>query len=179
MKQDPEKTQAQAGPAPVLLDQPLTPGQVVAVARGARLHLSEAALQRIRLARQIVEGVVGGNVRGYGINTGVGALCDVIISPEDQSALSHNILFSHACGVGEPLEAEAVRAIMATQINNFAHGKSGVSLETVELLLALLNAGVTPVVPSRGSVGYLTHTAAIGLLVIGAGEALCDGERIS
>jgi len=166
-------------PAQVLLDQPLTPEQVVAVARGAELQLSGAAVQRIRYARQIVEGLVAGNVRGYGINTGVGALCDMIISPEDQSALSRNILFSHACGVGEPLEAEAVRAIMATQINNFAHGKSGVSFEAVEILLALLNGGVTPVVPSRGSVGYLTHTAAIGLLVIGAGEALCGGERIS
>ncbi|WP_052261808.1 HAL/PAL/TAL family ammonia-lyase [Leisingera sp. ANG-M1] len=177
MKIDPAS--AQFSTQPVLLDQPLSPEQVVAVARGARLQLSDAVEQRIRYARRIVEGLVAGEVRGYGINTGVGALCDVIISPEDQSALSRNILFSHACGVGEPLEAEGVRAIMATQINNFALGKSGISWQAVETMLALLNGGVTPVVPSRGSVGYLTHTAAIGLVLIGAGEALLDGVRVS
>ncbi|WP_206540107.1 HAL/PAL/TAL family ammonia-lyase [Leisingera sp. ANG-Vp] len=179
MPLDPSVAPGQPLPEPVLLDQPLSPEQVVAVARGAELQLSEAAVQRIRYARRIVEGLVAGSIRGYGINTGVGALCDVIISPEDQSALSRNILFSHACGVGEPLESEGVRAIMATQINNFALGRSGISWEAVETLLALLNAGVTPVVPSRGSVGYLTHTAAIGLVLIGAGEALQGEERMS
>lgn len=175
----PKPSSASPNPAPVFLDAPLTPGQVVAVARGAKLHLSDAAIARIKYARQIVDSLASSDIRGYGINTGVGALCDVILSPAEQSALSRNILFSHACGVGDPLESEAVRAIMVTQINNFAHGKSGVAWETVEVLIALLNGGVTPVVPSRGSVGYLTHTAAIGLLIIGAGEALCDGQRLS
>lgn len=163
----------------VLLDAPLTPHDIMAVARGAKLELSDAAWSRLKYARAIVDGLVAQGIRGYGINTGVGALCDVIISPKEQSKLSHNLLFSHACGVGDPLEREAVRAIMATQINNFALGKAGVDPETVAILLGLLNADVIPVVPSRGSVGYLTHMAAIGLLVIGAGQAIVDGQILS
>ncbi|MAW08442.1 MAG: histidine ammonia-lyase [Halobacteriovoraceae bacterium] len=163
----------------VILNKPLTPFEVARVANGATLVLSAQAIERIKAARCLVEAIVDKGIRGYGINTGVGAFCDVIIGPADQSALSHHILFSHACGVGDPLPQEAARAIMAAQINNFAHGKSGISWETVEILVALLNAGITPVMPSQGSVGYLVHSACIGLLVIGHGEAFLDGERIT
>ncbi len=166
-------------PDTIHLDAPLTPFEIALVAQGAPLRLSEPATARIKASREIVESIVEKGIRGYGINTGVGALCDVIIGPKDQSILSHNILFSHACGVGAPLPAEAVRAIMAAQINNFAHGRSGISLETVEILVALLNAGITPVMPSQGSVGYLVHSACIGLLVIGHGEAMLGNRRIS
>ncbi|MCG7625801.1 HAL/PAL/TAL family ammonia-lyase [Epibacterium sp. Ofav1-8] len=163
----------------VLLDRPLSPFDIEQIAKGADLVLSDAAIARIKAARDIVDAIVDRGIRGYGINTGVGALCDVIIGPADQSALSHNILFSHACGVGAPLPPDAARAIMAAQINNFCHGRSGVRWETVETLLALLNAGITPVMPSQGSVGYLVHSACIGLLVIGEGEAMLNGDRIS
>ena len=163
----------------VLIDDPLTPDQILLVARGAQLALSDQAVERIKTARYIVEAFVESGARGYGINTGVGALCDIVISEENQSALSHNILYSHACGMGEPLEVEAVRAIMATQINNYALGKSGLSWDCVDVLLLLLNAGITPVVPSRGSVGYLTQTASIGLILLGAGQARQNGEVIS
>jgi len=163
----------------IILDAPLTPGEIVAIAKGAQLVLSPAALDRLAHARQIVEGLVEQNIRGYGINTGVGGLCDVIVSSEQQSHLSHNILLSHACGVGDPLPKIQARAIMAVQINNFALGFSGVRLETVTTLLALLNADIVPLIPSRGSLGYLTHAASIGLVLIGQGEALFQENHIS
>ncbi|MGQ3254178.1 aromatic amino acid lyase, partial [Agrobacterium sp.] len=72
------------------------------VAKGARLQLADAAWKRIAAARDIVEALVSKGVRGYGINTGVGALCDVIVDRDRQQALSRNILLSHSCGVGEP-----------------------------------------------------------------------------
>lgn len=162
----------------VVLDAPLTRDEIVTVAKGAHLLLSPSAEDRIRNARGIVDAILRDGIRGYGINTGVGALCDVIVGPEDQSRLSHNILFSHACGIGEVLPPLETRAIMAAQINNFAHGRSGVRLEVVETLVALLNASLLPVIPAGGSVGYITHAAAIGLVVIGAGEVSDGSARI-
>ncbi|MTH65038.1 HAL/PAL/TAL family ammonia-lyase [Paracoccus shanxieyensis] len=163
-------------PETVLLDAPLSAAQIVRVAQGAPLALSPAAAARIRTARAIVDVIIQREIRGYGINTGVGALCDVIVCPDEQSRLSHNILFSHSCGVGDPLSRVQARAVMAAQINNFAHGRSGIRPEVVDTLLALLNADLLPVIPSRGSVGYITHAAAIGLVLIGAGEVM-DGDR--
>jgi len=157
-------------PQTISLDTALTSGDIAAIAGGAHLVLGEAARRRIEKARSIVNALVDQGIRGYGINTGVGALCDVIIGREDQSTLSRNLLFSHACGVGDPLGRVETRAVMAAQINNFAHGYSGVRLEIVDTLLALLNNDMLPLIPSRGSVGYLTHAAAIGLVLIGAGE---------
>ncbi|WEX76849.1 histidine ammonia-lyase [Sinorhizobium numidicum] len=162
----------------ITIDGPLTWRDIAAVAEGTRLSLSEPARRRISDARRIVDALVKRGVRGYGINTGVGALCDVVIGREDQQALSRNIIMSHACGVGETLARIEARAVMAAQIANFAHGYSGVRLETVEALLALLNADIIPLVPSRGSVGYLTHAAAIGLVLIGHGSAMNGTEKL-
>lgn len=164
-------------PDTIVLETALTADEIRAIAGGARLELGETTKGRIVAARAIVEALVDQGIRGYGINTGVGALCDVIIDHKDQSALSRNLLFSHACGVGEPLGRIETRAIMAAQINNFAHGYSGIRLDVVDTLLALLNNDMLPLIPSRGSVGYLTHAAAIGLVLIGAGECL-DGEKV-
>ncbi|MFN7124568.1 MAG: histidine ammonia-lyase [Allorhizobium sp.] len=165
-------------PDTIVLETALTADEIRAIAGGARLELGETAQGRIVAARAIVEALVDQGVRGYGINTGVGALCDVIIDRKDQSALSRNLLFSHACGVGEPLGRIETRAIMAAQINNFAHGYSGIRLDVVDTLLALLNNDMLPLIPSRGSVGYLTHAAAIGLVLIGAGECRHDNKLI-
>ncbi|MEI3853166.1 MULTISPECIES: HAL/PAL/TAL family ammonia-lyase [Ensifer] len=159
----------------IILDGPLTWQEIAAVANGAPLALSDATRRRIVNARRIVDALVERGIRGYGINTGVGALCDVIIDRENQQALSRNIILSHACGVGEPLARPEARAVMAAQIANFAHGYSGVRIETVEALLGLLNANLIPDIPSRGSVGYLTHAAAIGLVLIGHGT-VDDGK---
>ncbi|MFN3317183.1 MAG: histidine ammonia-lyase [Allorhizobium sp.] len=164
-------------PDTIVLETALTADEIRAIAGGARLELGDTAKGRIVAARAIVEALVDRGIRGYGINTGVGALCDVIIDRKDQSALSRNLLFSHACGMGEPLGRLETRAIMAAQINNFAHGYSGIRLDVVDTLLALLNNDMLPLIPSRGSVGYLTHAAAIGLVLIGAGECR-DGDKV-
>jgi histidine ammonia-lyase len=161
----------------VTIDGPLDWKGIAAIASGAKLSLSENTRRRIVEARAVVDALVEREIRGYGINTGVGALCDVIISRENQQALSRNIILSHACGVGAPLEKAETRAVMAAQIANFSHGFSGVSLEVVETLTALLNADLLPLIPSRGSVGYLTHAAAIGLVLIGEGECR-DGANV-
>ena len=166
-------------PETIVLDRPLTWQEIAAVAKGAALSLSDKTWTRIADARAIVDALVEKRVRGYGINTGVGALCDVIVDIPEQRALSRNILFSHACGVGEPLGRQETRAVMAAQIANFAHGYSGVRVETVKTLLGLLNTDILPVIPSKGSVGYLTHAAAIGLVLIGEGEARHGAETIS
>lgn len=159
----------------VILDGPLTWREIATVAGGANLQLSDAAWRRIEHARAITDALVAHGIRGYGINTGVGALCDVVIDEGQQKALSRNILLSHACGVGDPLGKAETRAVMAAQIANFAHGYSGVRRETVEALLTLLNGDILPVIPARGSVGYLTHAAAIGTVLIGEGEARHGG----
>lgn len=163
----------------VLIEGPLDWHDLARVADGAKLTLADPARAAIAEARAIVEAIVAKGIRGYGINTGVGALSDVTVDRPKQQALSRNILMSHACGVGAPLGVAETRAIMAAQIANFAHGRSGIRLQTVDALLILLNADILPVLPSRGSVGYLTHAAAIGLVLIGEGAAQQRGETIS
>lgn len=162
----------------ILLDRALSWRQVAAIAEGASLALSPAAQGRIRAARRLVESIVAQDIRAYGVNTGVGALCEVIVSSSEQRQLSRNIIMSHAVGVGPPLESAEVRAIIAAAVNNFAHGYSGVRVELIERLLALLNQGCLPEVPAYGSVGYLSHMAHIALPLLGAGYARARGERL-
>jgi histidine ammonia-lyase len=166
-------------PPRILLDRPLSWRQLSEVADGAPLALSHDAQERIRAARTRVDSIVRKGVRAYGVNTGVGALCDVVVDESKQAQLSRNIVMSHAVGVGPALEAPAVRAIIAAAVNNFAHGFSGVRLEVAEGLLALLAHDCVPEVPAFGSVGYLTHMAHIALVLIGEGMALSRGRRVS
>ncbi|HEV3104582.1 MAG TPA: histidine ammonia-lyase, partial [Trinickia sp.] len=118
-------------------------------------------------------------IRAYGVNTGVGALCDVVVSKAEQRSLSRNVLMSHAVGVGSPLGAAETRAIMAAAVNNFAHGHSGVRLEVAGRLVELINAQCLPEVPAFGSVGYLSHMAHIALVCIGEGHVRYRGERMT
>ncbi|MCX4150574.1 histidine ammonia-lyase [Paraburkholderia madseniana] len=159
-------------------DRPLDWVQVAAIAAGEPLELSADARSRIRAARVLVEQIVERGIRAYGVNTGVGALCDVIVSPSEQRTLSRNILMSHAVGVGAPLGVAETRAIMAAAVNNFAHGHSGIRLEVADQLVALLNADCLPEVPAFGSVGYLSHMAHIALVCIGEGHVRYRGERL-
>jgi histidine ammonia-lyase len=152
---------------------------VAAIADGATLELSDDARTRIHAARALVDAAIGLGLRAYGVNTGVGALCDVIVSDAHQAALSRNIVMSHAVGVGPALGVKAVRAIMAAAVNNFAHGYSGVRVAVVERLLALLAHDCVPEVPADGSVGYLTHMAHIALVLLGSGEARYRGRLMS
>src|SRR5271156_6472324 len=163
----------------IILDRPLSWRQVGDIAEGAQLALSGDAQARIRAARTLVESIVVKGVRAYGVNTGVGALCDVVVPESKQEQLSRNIVMSHAVGLGPALEATAVRAILGAAINNFAHGFSGVRLAVVDRLLALLAHDCVPEVPAAGSVGYLTHMAHIALVLIGEGTARSHGRSIS
>jgi len=166
-------------PPPILLEQALSWRQTAQVAEGAPLQLSDEAWRRIRAARVLVESIVRQGVRAYGVNTGVGALCDTVVSESKQLELSRNIVMSHAVGVGPPLQPTAVRAIIAAAIDNFAHGYSGVRPAVVEALLKLLNGDCVPEVPAYGSVGYLTHMAHIALVLLGQGRAQSGDRRMS
>lgn len=166
-------------PRPIRLDRPLVWSQIDEVGGGASLSLSDAAWMRIRAARTLVDSIVLKGVRAYGVNTGVGALCDQVVSEAKQAELSRNIVMSHAVGVGPLLDPAAVRAIMAASVNNFAHGCSGVRPVVVERLLSLLDHDCVPDVPGAGSVGYLTHMAHIALVLIGAGTARLEGRSLT
>ncbi|SCB59078.1 histidine ammonia-lyase [Rhizobium aethiopicum] len=162
----------------VIIDKVLTWRDVERVGAGEALALSPAAWSRVEQASRIVARIVETGVRAYGINTGVGALADTVVDRTSQSLLSRSIVLSHACGVGPLLDARAVRAIIAAQIANFAHGHSGVRREIVQHLTALLAHDCVPDVPSKGSAGYLTHNAHTALVLIGEGSATLAGRRM-
>lgn len=163
----------------VIADAPLRWQDVVAVARhAAPLALSDQAWARIENAQAIVRRIVASGERAYGVNTGLGALCNVSLADEQLGQLSRNTLLSHACGVGPVLSDEQTRAIMTAAIVNYSHGKSGLQRPVVEALLALLNRGITPQVPSQGSVGYLTHMAHIGITLLGVGQVSYQGQIV-
>lgn len=152
---------------------------VAAVARhGAQLQLAPVVWARIDNAQAIVRRIVDSGERAYGVNTGLGALCNVSLKGEQLSALSRNTLLSHACGVGPALPDEQTRAIICAAIVNYSHGKSGVQRGVVEALLALLERGITPQVPSQGSVGYLTHMAHVGVCLLGVGKVSYRGRIV-
>jgi histidine ammonia-lyase len=165
----------------ILLDgSSLTLDDLLAIAdRHEPVGLAPAAAGRVRAARAIVERKADGDEPVYGINTGFGSLADVKIAPHDLDALQVNLLRSHAAGVGSPLPVRAVRATMALRANVLAKGFSGIRVETLEALLALLNTGIHPRVPSRGSVGAsgdLAPLAHLALVLIGEGEACGPDE---
>jgi len=155
---------------------------LVSIARqGAEVHLSGGSLERMRRARRLIEKWVHEERTVYGITTGFGALSNVNISRNDARQLQENILRSHAAGVGDPFDTETVRAVMALRIKDLARGHSGIRPETVEQLVALLNAGICPVVPRRGSVGAsgdLAPLAHLALALIGEGEVFYRGSRM-
>ncbi|MBT9465997.1 histidine ammonia-lyase [Hydrogenophaga sp.] len=160
-------------------DSPLGWRDLVAVARdGAPLALSSAAWARIDNARAIVDCIVANGERAYGISTGLGALSQVVLHGEQLAKLSRNTLLSHACGVGPLLTEAQTRAIMFAALANYAQGYSGLQRSVVQGLLALLNQGVTPCVPSQGSVGYLTHMAHVGVALLGLGEVRWQGRTL-
>src|SRR5215210_6946908 len=128
---------------------------VWAVAFGATgVDLSDEARDKMRAARELVERAAHGTrEHTYGINTGFGRFVSKSIPEELTEELQLRLLRSHACGVGEPYPPEIVRAAMLLRANALAKGNSGARVETVEFLLELVNRGVVPSVPSRGSVG--------------------------
>jgi histidine ammonia-lyase len=167
---------------PSLDGESLTLEQVTAVAAGREpVSLSPQAVEKMLRSRDVVERLAAGQSPVYGVNTGVGSLADVRIPPEDLEQLQRNVVRSHCCGVGEPLGIEEVRAMMLIRANVLAKGYSGIRPVVAERLCDLLNRNVTPVVPSRGSVGAsgdLAPLAHIAAVLMGEGEADFEGERL-
>jgi histidine ammonia-lyase len=166
----------------VAISDPLTLDLLEGVARGAAPpRLDGTARERIRAARTVVEDAVARGEAVYGVTTGIGELASVRIEPADAERLQLNLLRSHAMGAGEPLPDELVRGMLLLLAASLARGHSGVRAELVELVLALLERGVVPVVPSRGSVGSsgdLAPLAHLGLVLVGEGEARFEGRRL-
>ncbi len=161
----------------------LTLEDVVNVARhNYKVVLSDAAVKNIKKAEEAVRQVVNEQRVVYGVTTGFGAFKDKIISKENIKKLQRNILMSHATGVGEPFSEEVTRAIMLLRANTLASGNCGVRLETVQTLIAMLNARVHPFIPQKGSVGAsgdLAPLAHLALVLIGEGKAFYRGELLS
>jgi len=161
----------------------MTLENLVAIAQdGAQVQLTADAEKQIQKSRSLLERWVQEEKTIYGITTGFGALSDVTISKDDTRQLQKNVLMSHAAGVGRPFDEQAVRAILALRIKDLARGHSGIRLSTVQQLVALLNCGVCPLIPEKGSVGAsgdLAPLAHLGLVLIGMGEAFFKGQRLS
>jgi histidine ammonia-lyase len=160
----------------------LTLEHVAEVAQGGRpVRLAPAAAARMRASRAVVERALRRDAPAYGINTGLGRLSDVRIAPNRIRELQLNLLRSHACGVGDPLPNDVVRAMLVLRANSLAKGFSGVRPLVVEALCRLLNRGVTPRVPAQGSVGAsgdLAPLAHLALVLIGEGEADLSGRLL-
>lgn len=160
----------------------LTLEEVIAVSRGmAAVSLSKEAEQKVEKAREVIRRAVEEKKVIYGVTTGFGALSGVTISKEQTKQLQINILLSHAAGVGNAFDEETVRAIMLLRINSLAKGYSGLRLSTLKTFVEMLNKGVHPVIPEKGSVGAsgdLAPLAHLALVMIGEGNASFEGELL-
>jgi histidine ammonia-lyase len=149
---------------------------------GLPARLDPAARPRVEAAAALVARAAQGEAAVYGVNTGFGKLASVKIAAKDTEALQRNLILSHCCGVGEVLDVATTRLMMALKLLSLGRGASGVRWEVVALIEAMLAAGVTPVIPSQGSVGAsgdLAPLAQMTAVMIGAGEALVGGERLA
>lgn len=168
----------------VTLDgQPLTLAEIefVSLAAGP-VSVASSALARMARSRNLIEEILAAGETVYGVNTGFGKLSDVRIPPDKLAQLQTNLVRSHAGGVGQPLSEGESRAMLLLRANVLAKGFSGCRPTLVELLVALLNAGVHPVIPEKGSVGAsgdLAPLAHLALVAIGEGEAFYKGERMT
>lgn len=169
--------------AVILNGQPLTIEDIEDVALRARpVEVASEALVRVDASRALIERILAQGDTVYGVNTGFGKLSDVRVAPEKLAELQVNLVRSHAGGVGQPLSEGESRAMVLLRANVLAKGFSGVRPQVLELLVALLNAGVHPVIPEKGSVGAsgdLAPLAHLALVAIGEGEAFYRGERMS
>ena len=161
----------------------LTIGETCSTARArtADVRLAPAAYQQMNASRALVDRLAAGDAPIYAVNTGVGLLADVRIPPADLERLQRNVIRSHCAGGGEPLGREVVRAMMLIRANVLAKGLSGIRPLVAERICELINLGVTPVVPSQGSVGAsgdLAPLAHMAMVLIGEGEAEFEGRAM-
>jgi len=167
----------------VLDGQSLTLAEIEDVALRARpVAIAESALSRVSASRELIEGILAAGQTVYGVNTGFGKLSDVSVPAGSLAQLQTNLVRSHSGGVGQPLSENESRAMLLLRANVLAKGFSGCRHELVDLLVALLNAGVHPVIPEKGSVGAsgdLAPLAHLALVVMGEGEAFYKGQRMA
>jgi len=167
----------------ILDGQPLTLEDIDAVALASkRVEVAPDALSRVAQSRGLIEKILSAGETVYGVNTGFGKLADVHIADDKLAELQINLVRSHAGGVGQPLSEAESRAMLLLRANVLAKGFSGVRPELLQLLVAMLNAGVHPVIPEKGSVGAsgdLAPLAHLALVAVGEGEAFYRGERIA
>ena len=158
----------------------LTLEQVVDVAQNAcPVQIAESAEERMNRSREQVDLAMAGTKPVYALNTGVGLLAHIRLKDSEIEAMQVNLIRSHCCGVGPPLKASVVRGMMVIRANVLAKGFSGIRLVVAERICDLLNYGITPVIPSRGSVGAsgdLAPLAHMALVLIGEGRAEYKGQ---
>lgn len=161
----------------------LTLSQVEAVARGyEKVQLTEEAKNAVNKARAYVEKKLDEGAVIYGLTTGFGKFSDTFIPADETAQLQRNLIISHSCGMGEPLPTEAVRAAMLLRCNALSRGHSGIRLSTIHTLLDMLNSGVHPIIPEKGSLGASGDLAPLShmvLVMLGEGEAEFEGVRMS
>lgn len=166
----------------VLDGQSLTLDQLVEISRkGAKVEIAESAVAAVNASRKIVEDIVREKRVVYGVNTGFGSLCNVSISQEDTVQLQENLIRTHSTGYGNPLPADAVRAIMLIRVNSLVKGSSGIRLSVIQTLVDMLNKGVVPHIPEKGSLGAsgdLAPLAHMVLPMLGLGRAYFEGELL-
>lgn len=151
----------------VITGRSLTVEEIIAVCRlGAKVVLSEESKQNILASRQIVDELVEEEKVVYGITTGFGKFSDVVISKEECKLLQKNLIITHAVGGGEPFSRDVARGIMLLRVNNLSKGFSGIRLETIETMVEMLNKGVTPYIPEKGSLGASGDLAPLSHMVL-------------
>lgn len=161
----------------------LTLKEFVAVARyNAKVEISDIARANLDRAHKVVRDIVDNKKVVYGISTGFGKFSSVTIDTEDLETLQENLIISHAVGVGNPLAEEIVRGMLVLRVNAICKGHSGARPEVVQCMVDMLNKGVIPVVPEKGSLGASGDLAPLShmiLVMIGRGEAFYQGKKIS
>ncbi len=160
----------------------LTIEDVYQVAYGKeKVELHSDAIERIKKCRAFIEKKIEEKEIMYGVNTGIGELCEVILNDEQMGQFQKYLVYNHSAGIGEPVPVEEVRAAMLSRINVHANGHSGCRPEITQTYVDMLNRGVTPVVCKKGSVGAcgdLAPMSQIALLLMGEGEAFYQGQRL-
>ncbi len=175
-------SQSPAAPTETLVPGQLTLSQLRQVFKApVAVRLDPACQAAVRASAELVQRVASGEAAVYGVNTGFGKLASQRIAADDLATLQLNLLRSHAVGVGEPLPDSVVRLVLLLKAASLARGFSGIRAEVIDLLLALYNAQLLPVIPCQGSVGAsgdLAPLAHLCLPLVGEGEVLWQGRRL-
>lgn len=160
----------------------LTVEEVIRVCRGyEKVEIAPEAKEAVIKARNYIEKKLEEGAVIYGLTTGFGKFANVVISREEAEQLQKNLIISHTCAMGQPYETRYVRAAMLLRCNALSRGNSGIRLETVQTMIDMLNAGIHPVIPEKGSLGAsgdLAPLSHIALALIGLGEVEYKGETV-